>query len=377
LTERDQIIDLFGGQADLEVGLIRPVSPSVIENDPLRALRAVRQAGQFGFLMDGALEGLIRRDGARLAAVSGERVRDELSKILALEEAAPRLRQMDELGLLTTIFPELETLRGISQSPPHHLGVLAHSLSTVEALESTVRALAARDKLTTGDQAPGPLDPLLPFAARIAEHLSLPASDRRIRLLMLKLTALLHDLGKPRTRTVQQDGRIRFLDHAPVGAEMVATALRRLRFSNLEVRYAETVVRNHLRPLLLASQDSVSRRAVYRFFRDARDTGVDVLLHALADHQATYAPGSGQDSLSGLVSLAARMMADYWTRQSSTVRPPKLIDGRDLLSEFGLEPGPAIGVALELVREAQVAGEVDSKEMALELVRRWLGSEGS
>ncbi len=172
---------------------------------------------------------------------------------------------------------------------------------------------------------------------------------------------------------MEEEGRIRFLGHERDGAKLAARALRRLRFSKDEVRLGETIVRHHMRPLLLADQKNVSSRAVYRFFRDTHDAGVDVLLHALADHRATYGPEVEDESWPRLVALAARMLADYWQRSSERVAPPPLVSGRDLLREFELQPGPRIGELLEAVREAQVTGEVATREEALAFVRQQVG----
>jgi tRNA nucleotidyltransferase/poly(A) polymerase len=184
----------------------------------------------------------------------------------------------------------------------------------------------------------------------------------------------MHDTGKPVTREVDERGRIRFIGHERVGAETAERVLRRLRFANAESRLAETIVRHHMRPLLLANQRGVTSRAVYRFFRDTGEAGVDVLLHALADHRATYGPNEGVDKWTRLVMLAARMLGDYWTRREQKIDPAPLIDGYGLMREFELEPGPQIGSLLELVREAQVTGEVRTHEEALELVRQRLAS---
>jgi hypothetical protein len=110
-----------------------------------------------------------------------------------------------------------------------------------------------------------------------------------------------------------------------------------------------------------------------RFFRDTGAGGVDVLLHALADHLAIYPPGQGLDRWQRLLALTGRMLADYWERPSQRVEPPRLVDGHDLLAAFDLEPGPVIGELLEAVREAQVEGAVNSREEALALARERLG----
>jgi len=376
----DEVIDHYDGMADLAAGLIRPVSDDSIRNDPLRAMRAVRQAAQLDFALAPETKQLVRRDGDALAHVSAERVRDELARLLVLPHAALYLAQLDNLGLLTVILPELESLRNLEQPAPHHSDALGHSLETVQALEVFLRAVGARV-----DGARGSIDPEVPdelfrsllsrFAGDLDVHFLRIMSDTRPRLVMLKLAALLHDAGKPTARTVDMDGRVRFAGHQEAGARSTHWALQRLRFSSGEVRLGETIVRHHMRPLLLAKEESVTARAIYRFFRDTGDVGIDVLFHALADHWAIFGLDAEDEGWANLVALSARMMGDYWERQPERVKPPPLIDGHDLLREFGLCPGPQIGELLEVVREAQVSEEVHSRQDALRLVRLRLAGE--
>jgi tRNA nucleotidyltransferase/poly(A) polymerase len=366
-----EIIDLHGGMDDLRARIIRPVSEASIRNDPLRALRAIRQAAELEFTLAPETESLIRRDGPAIASpkVAGERIRDEIARLLALPHSAESVVRLADLGLLAIIFPELEPLRHLPQPAPHYLDVLSHSLKTLDCLEQ-ILAVQERDK--TG-QALGALGR---FGAHLRTHFAQMISETRPRLVTLKLVALLHDTGKAQANTV--DGtpgqeRIRFIGHDQIGADLVEEALRRLRFSAAEVRLGKAITRHHLRPLLLASQESVSSRAVYRFYRDTEQSGVDLLIHSLADHMATYAPGTGDDRWSSLLSLTARMLADYWERSAERVAPPELLNGHDLMHEFGLQPGPQIGELLEAVREAQVSGQVRTRDEALALVSSRLG----
>jgi tRNA nucleotidyltransferase/poly(A) polymerase len=365
----DDIIDQHQGLADLQAGLIRPVSETSIRSDPVRALRAIRLAAQIGFALAPETEALIRRDGPAVDSIAGERVRDELARLLALPQAAPSLVSLSSLGVLTAILPELEPLGQVAQSPPHYLDVLAHSLETVRSLEVLLSQLEVADP----GAAPGPRPEILaPFAGRIALHLAQEMSEIRPRLVTVKMAALLHDTGKPLMRTEDSEGRIRFIDHERHSAHITARVLRRLRFNNTEIRLAETIVRHHMRPLLLAAQKSISSRAIYRFFRDTDGAVVDILLHALADHRATYAAGTPDDPWPHLLALTARMLADYWDHYEERVSPVPLIDGYDLLREFGLQPGPQIGGLLEAVREAQVTGQVSTRDQALALVQALL-----
>ncbi len=366
------IVDQHGGLADLAARVLRPVGEDSIRDDPVRALRAARLAAGLGFRLAPETRALMARDGQAVAQVSQERVRDELIRLLAAPRATPWLALLDELGLLSAILPELEPLRGLPQSLPHRIDALAHTLATVEAMEGIAAQLrwqvAAPDDRGPMPWDKGPLPELQPFAPRLLAHLD---GGGRPRLVLLKMALLLHDTGKAATWS-QEDGRIRFIDHQSVSARLAGEAMRRLRFNRPEVRLVQTIVRQHMRPPLLAEQSSVSGRAVYRFFRDTEEAGVDVLLHALADHAAIYPPGIEDERWPRLVGLVARMLAEFWDRPVRAAAPKPLISGHDLIRELGLEPGPRVGELLEAVREAQADGQVHTREEALALARQLL-----
>ena len=369
-----RIIDPYDGRRDVQLGLVRAVSETAFQDDPLRTLRAVRIAAEMEEAsIEQRTEDLLRRAAHLLVNVSAERVRDELAKIVALPGAAQNLRYLDELGLLMAVMPEPGTLKGVEQSKPHYLDVFEHSLETVRRLEEVVEALEAKEAADSELS----LIPLLlsPFSRRLSMHLSQPISDDRSRLMLLKLAALLHDLGKPATKSADDEGSVHFYGHEGQGAEAVGAILRRLRFGGSEVSLAKTIVANHMRPCLLADQKIVTKRAVYRFFRDTGDAGVDTLLLYLADHLATWGTDLKTARWRKRVELAASMLADYYERQQQVISPPKLISGHDLMDEFGLKEGPRIGELLEAVREAQVEGEVRTKEEALALVKGLLAQK--
>jgi len=370
------VIDPYGGRRDLQLGLVRAVSETAFRDDPLRTLRAVRLAAEMEASIDQGTEELLCGAVRLIANVSAERIRDELAKILALPGAAQNLRYLDELGLLVVIIPELETLKGVEQSEPHCLDVFEHSLETVRRLEHVVVALKGYEgEETAGSELS--LVPLLlsPFSRRLSHHLSQPISGDRPRLTVLKFVALLHDVAKPATKSFDDEGGVHFYGHGEEGAEVVGAILRRLRFGGSEVALAKTIVANHMRPCLLAREEVITRRAVYRFFRDTGDAGVDTLLLYLADHLATWGPNLRMARWRRRVEFVASMLADYYERQQKVISPPKLISGYDLMEEFGLEEGPCIGELLEAVREAQVEDEVRTKDEALTLVKGLLTQE--
>jgi poly(A) polymerase len=163
------------------------------------------------------------------------------------------------------------------------------------------------------------------------------------------------------------------LGHAKQGAAMAVTVMERLRFSNRETRLVENLVYHHLRPAQMTDGDLPTSRAIYRFFRDTEGAGIDVLFLALADFLATRGPSIDINEWKRHNQLISYILAEH-QKQKSVILPVKLIDGHDLMDIFGLKPGRLIGELLNEVREAQVNGEVITKEEAIEFVRKHLGT---
>jgi len=154
---------------------------------------------------------------------------------------------------------------------------------------------------------------------------------------------------------------------------MMRYRAQKLRLSNHEIDRLSSILRHHLRPLLLTQTGALpSRRAVYRFFRDCKASGVDVCLLSLADVMATYGPTLPKDMwISHLDTLRALLEA-WWERKETDVAPTALINGNDLIETFGVEPGPLIGYLLEAIRESQAADELISRDDALQFANAWL-----
>ncbi len=378
IDETGALIDLAGGKADLDTRRVCVMNARAFRDDPVRLLRAVRMEASLGFEIEAQTAAWMRRDAALLAQPSAERVRDEFVRLLAVRNAAPYLRRLDELDLLSRVLPELEALKGVTQSPPHRFDVWRHSLLAVDALEGLLvtlageevgpRALAGAPPAAWGDVA----RTLGQFAEDIAAHLAVEVSSGRDRAGLLKLAALLHDVGKPDTRSRDEDGRIRFYNHEPVGAQMAASRLEKLRFSSAEVARVRVLVGQHPRPAHLARAERVTRRAIYRYFRATSCGGVDVVLLSLADHLATYGPNLRADRWGRRLEVAETLLTHCFERYEETVDPPPLLTGDDLLAELGMVPGPRVGRLLEKLREAQAAGEVRTREEALAFAVRIL-----
>ena len=368
------VIDPLGGLDDIDAKRLRQCSPDSIPDDPLRALRAVRASVTHGLTIEPFTRQNIKAHAGRLAAVSAERVRDELFQILASPRPATALTALHQLTLLKVIIPEAAALQGVTQGPPHHSDVWQHTLSTVEHLDRILRFFAPRPSpdLTANVQMGAISAALHNLRPALRDHIAHQWPNGRTHHALLILAALLHDTGKPTARTTDTDARIRFLQHEQIGERIAQARAIALRLSNEETERITAIVRYHMRPHLLHNNDTLTTRAVYRFWRDSGAAGVDICLLAMADYLGTYGPTLDSRDWTSYLEMIQTLLESYYHRHSPATAPPPLLTGQDLLDRFDLAPGPQIGVLLEKLREAQAVGEVSTTGEALVWVQRFL-----
>ena len=358
-----KLIDPFNGHADLRRRVVKAVNDNIFREDAVRLLRAVRLAAELGFNIDIHTEKLISRDSSLISGVAGERVREELLRLLALPGAGPRLFYLDKLGLLTALLPELSPSKGVEQPIEHAWDVFDHSIQTVAAVEFVLRespwAHADESVLST-----------VPWSDRLSQHFDREVSRGSTARSLLKLAALFHDIAKPQTKAIE-DGRTRFLGHADIGAEMSAAVMERLRFSNREIQLVELLVKYHLRPTQMSNEGMPTDRAIYRYFRDTGEAGIDLLYLCLADHLAARAASLDINEWQEHCRLTEYVLAKHFAGENLSA-PPKILDGHEIMNIFGLNPGPEVGKLLEEVKEAQAAGEITTREQAVAYVKHLL-----
>ncbi len=363
--QRARLIDPSGGCQDIESGVVRVVSEQAFLADPVRLLRAVRLAAELGFKLDGETEAGVVRHARLITTTAGERLREELLRLLALPGGHELFAYLDRLGLLAALIPELALTRDVTQPKEHFWNVLDHSLHAVTAVDFLLRRGAW---LGMGNEVLSPV----PWSDELADYFAAEVRCGSTRRQLLKLAALLHDIAKPQTMTRDIRGRWRFFGHGSQGAEATVGILERLRFSVRETRLVATMVEHHLRPVQLSQGDELpSHRAIYRYFRDAGESGVDILFLSLADHLATRGPGLDLASWRVHAREAAYIL-EQRNQQAERTTVERLINGHDLIGVFGLEPGRTIGEILKQVQEAQATGELTDRESALSYVRRLL-----
>jgi poly(A) polymerase len=310
---RGAVLDYVGGLDDLDAGVVRAIGrpEQRFEEDQLRMLRAVRFAARFGFELEAGTKRAIRALASRIHAVSRERVRDELTKMLTEGHARRAFELLDETGLLNEVLPEVARMKGVEQPPQFHPegDVWVHTLMLLEQLEA-----GCSETLAWG--------------------------------------ALLHDVGKPPTFKRAPD-RIRFDGHVEMGVAMGAEICRRFRFSNEETRQVLALIENHMR---FMDAQRMKESTLKRFFR----------LERFDEHLALHRMDSM--AASGKLDHWEFVRERFISMPEAVVRPKPLITGRELIAA-GYPPGIRFREMLRLAEDAQLEGTVATTEEALKLVR--------
>jgi poly(A) polymerase len=375
----DTILDPLGGMNDLQEERLRACSVSAFENDPVRILRGVRLASNFGFHILPETRQAMKAHANLLDDVSPERLRDELLRLLEGRQPATCLQALDMLGALSRVLPELCLLKKVEQPAPHVHDVWEHTLATLDHLETLLGWLAMesspqRDSTIRREMF---LAKIGGFREQINAMLRAPlTADRSLRSLVF-LAALYHDVGKPQASKIDEQGQLRFWDHDRQGAEIATERAKDLAMSNGETTRIATVIQNHMRILyhvnrLVGENKPPSRRAIYRFFRDTGAAGVDTCLLALADLEATYEQELPHETWAAALEVVRMMLENWFEKRQEAIDPVALVNGDDLMSELGLQPGQELGALLEAIREAQAMGKVATREQALQLAREEL-----
>ncbi|HOT24076.1 MAG TPA: HD domain-containing protein [Thermoleophilia bacterium] len=343
--------DPLGGHADLACGRLRLCRDTALADDPLRVLRLARLTAALGLEPDRTALSAARRTASALSGVPGERLRDELSALLAAASPVPAraLRRLAALGALAVVLPEVDGLRGVGQNPYHHHDVFEHTLEALDYIPGVVAQLGGVEFLRGADEAG------LPFAPS---------------LVPLAWAVLLHDVGKPEVRKEDENGRILFWQHDQVGQRMVAEAGARLRFSRRFVDYLGVLVRHHLRLGFLVREQPLTRRALARYRRDVTPYVFESVAVSLCDRLATRGEKTSRVSIARHYRLARLV----WS-QVTKAPVPHIMSGRDVMDVLGIGPGPAVGRALEALDEEVEAGEVRDLDAARAFLFSWWEKE--
>lgn len=346
-----RITDPRGGRKDLEAGIVRMVGEHVLDADPLRLLRAFRMAAVLGFKIEPQTLAAVSKKAANITMAAGERIRDEWLKILKTPDSAQCLAQMDSSGLLCAIFPELQALKGCRQNRYHDFDVFDHTMAVYAIVEKMLHQN----------------DPALSESTQNSMMLTFDSG-----LVMLKHAALLHDIGKPLTKTIDEKKNTHFYNHPSTGAQMAADIHRLLKFSNSDARYVDFLIRNHLRPLFVYTahkNGKMTQRALTRFFIKTRPHTPDLLILAAADMA-----GKNKSPEYGFLKFASYLLKIYYNQHLPAASEPPLLNGHDIIKHLNLAPCPVFARILDQVEESRLCGEISTKQQAIELAQKIIKS---
>lgn len=350
-----RLIDPVCAQRDLKNKTVRMVSKAIFKQDPVRLLRAYRIAAEFQFEIEPLTKAAIQKHALLIQQAAGERIRNELFKMLQCDGVQAYLRQMAETGLLFAFLPELSALRKCRQNRYHQFDVFEHTLQAFSRLEGLLQS-DQKWLMPNGE----------PAKSWIA----------KAQIPLLKLSTLLHDVAKPAVQTVNDHGRPHFWGHERQSAQMAEAICQRLKCSKRDTDKIVFLVRHHGRPRLLFAalhEHKATPRAVTRFFLKCAEHIPALLFIAAADMLGKEAePGSRS---AAFMDFLNQLMADFEFNFKPRASSPRLISGHDLKTEFGLEPSPLYKQVLDRLEEERLSREDMTRQDALDLVRELLKTE--
>ena len=362
-----QVMDPTGGLEDLRRKVLRVPLANAIADDPVRALRGVRLAAELRFKIESHTQERMRVDGRGLERVSPERVRDELFRMFSTPRPGKALRVLSHLALLPIALPEMADRRERPAHTPHIGSAWDHSLAVVDRLADLLGVLGSvPDPEAAADLAMAHVSLRLgPYRSALQADLAAEMVPGRTARALLILAALGH-LGQTEWTQGPDDRRL------AEDTDALVRATRRLGLSRAEVDWAGRVNRTIPWPSEFDAGPPLPPRLVYRFLRRSGGAAPEASLLMLADmHARSIGSPPEAEWIRAIESVRALFQA-YWDARARWLEFEPLIRGDVLAKELGEAPGPAIGRALEAIREAQAAGEITTVPEAIHLARRTL-----
>lgn len=342
----DELIDTVGGMEDIKKKSVRLISESAVVDDPLRILRAWRFAAALDFSIESDTRELLAKHMSKLTRVALERVSYELFLLFESDNSAVHIKDMGETGALERIFPELKSTRRVTSNSYHHLPLFDHQIEAVRQCELSFSE----------------------FPARARKILAQPMAHALTRFGAVKISCLLHDIGKPDTWVITEEGKHTFIGHDKLGAELCVPLAKRMKWSKPLEKFVEKMVRWHLRPGQLFHQGDPTDRAIFRFYRNMGEDVPELILLALSDFRATNGPGL-QAGRERAEQKLFELLDRYFVYVDEAKNLPRLLDGKDVMDLLEITAGPVIGSLLESLEEARQLGEITNRKQAEDFVR--------
>lgn len=352
-----EVIDLCGGVTDIHNHTINYINEHNFEDDPLRLLRVYRFQAALGFELTAETIHAVCKFVKLIHKPAVERIVHELILLFGGKYADKALLNMNKTWLLEEIFPIVNELKKVPPNTHHHLDLFHHSVETVRQIQLIYESA--------------------PDVVR--EHMDKVDFGGASRLAHLKLAGFLHDIGKFSTWTIEEDtGRHRFIKHDDVGAKMSVKLLKSMNFSNKQIEYVSSMIRNHIYPSQVMSAPEVDynsangEKVMMRYVRKMDDNSIDNIILAQADRLSARGEAVSDEMVENNISNLNKLLNFYLSVKDTLEPLPILLDGNDVMKLLNIKPSKRLGEIMNALHEAQLSGEVVTKEQAIEFINNLL-----
>ena len=341
-----ELIDISGGVTDIMNKCINYVNELNFVDDPLRLLRVYRFQALYGFQLASETINAVCKYSDLIHKPAVERINYELLKLFGGEYAHIALENMNKTWILEEIFPFVKELKQVPPNSHHHLDLFHHSIETVKQVQILY------------NEAPD----------EVKEHLRRIDFGGFSRLAHLKLAAFMHDIGKFSTWTIEE-GKHRFIKHDDVGSKMSVKILKDLHFSNKQIDYISSMIKYHIYPSHVMTSPQITEKIMMRYVRKMDTNSIDAIILAQADRLSARGPEiTDQIVERNITSL--NMLLRFYLEARETLKPlPKLLSGNDVMQILNIKPSKRLGEIMDALHEAQISGDVITKEHAIEFVK--------
>lgn len=343
-----EIIDLCGGITDIHNRTINYINEHNFEDDPLRLLRVYRFQAALGFELTPETIHAVCKFVKLIHKPAVERIIHELILLFGGKYADKALLNMNKTWLLEEIFPVVKELKQVPPNTHHHLDLFHHSVETVRQIQLIYEN----------------------SADKVKEHLERVDFGGATRLAHLKLAGFLHDIGKFSTWTIEEDtGRHRFIKHDDVGAKMSIPLLKKMNFSNKQIEYISSMIRNHIYPSQVMCAPEINDKIMMRYVRKMEDHSIDEIILAQADRLSARGEAVSDEMVENNISGLNRLLKFYLDVRDTLEPLPVLLDGNDVIKILNIKPSKQLGQIMNALHEAQLSGDITTKEQAEAFVK--------
>lgn len=345
----NNIYDPFGGIVDIKNQTIRHINDSNFTDDPLRILRAFRFASTTGFEIASETKICITKYKHLLFNPAKERIHYELMKLFGGKACSQTLLLMDDFEILEKLFPQIIEMKKVTPNTHHHLDLFHHVVETVKNIEELYSKCYEEEK----------------------KHLDTIDFGGFPRINHIKLAGFLHDIGKFSTWTIEDSGRHRFIKHDDVGAKMCVPYLREMKFSKKQIEYIASMIKNHIYPSNVIDAPDLNEKVLMRYLRKMENNVIDNIILAKADRLSARGEAITEKMVKKNID-GLNTLLNFYLNKRETMKPlPKLLDGFEIMEIKNIKQSPLLGEIINALKEAQINGEINTKEEAIYFVEKY------